>query len=309
MVSKYSKPPIPMQIYSRLLHYLPLAGGLTKLSFNSLTHSQFAQCNGLICARMRNGVCIEVDPHDYDGRVLYLFGTNDPKVQTTAQALLCPGDRFLDIGANYSSIGLLAAHRVGSTGQVHLFEPQEQLCQRVSAAIAQAGLTNVQLHPVALMDCDSEMKIARPTDHSGMATLIESTDRNNWDSQIVPVRNIATYIPPLIGDNPFGVKLDVEGAEPYLMPWLLKQPNLRFLIFEAAQNQKKLWDFVQASGLSLYGLRRLVFAKQIQQIESFEQMKFYHDLVAIRIPDGLKPPRQINPHKLAKMIEQHKYSF
>jgi FkbM family methyltransferase len=305
MADQYSKPPILMRIYSKIMHYLPIYSGLTKLSFNWFTKSQFARCNGLISASMRNDICIEIDPHDFDGRVLYLFGTNDPKVDATTQALLRKSDRFLDIGANHSSIGLLAASRVGSTGQVHLFEPQEELCRRVEAAIAQAGLTNVQLHRVALMDCDSEMNLARPKDHSGSATLVENASLSDWDSQMVAVRNIATYIPPLIGDNPFGVKLDVEGAEPYLMPWLLKQPNLRFLIFEAAQNQKQLWDFVQASGLTLYGLRRLVFTKQIQQIESLEQIKLYHDVVAIRLPDGLKPPRQINPDKLGKMIERH----
>ncbi len=303
----YCEPPILMRIYSKILHHLPIYSGLTKLSFNSLINSQFTKCASPVAARMVNGLCIEVEPNDYHGRVLYLFGTNDPKVHTTAQALLRPGDRFLDIGANYSSIGLLAADKVGSTGQVHLFEPQPEICRCVAAAIAQAGLTNVQLHPVALMDCDSEMKIARPRDHSGMATLIEYSDQSNWDSQIVPVRNIATYVAPLIGDNPFGVKIDIEGAEPYLMPWLFKQPNLRFLIFEAVHNQQQLWDFVQAAKLTLYGLSRQMLTLQIQQIESFEQMKFYHDLVAIRLPDGLKPPRQINPDKLGKMIARYEH--
>lgn len=304
MVDRYCKPSVVMRIYSKLLHHLPLAGGLTKLSFNLLTNSQFIQCNGPLVAKMRNGVCIEVEPHDYHGRILYLFGTNDPKVQATAQALLRLGDQFLDIGANYSSIGLLAADKVGSTGQVHLFEPQNKIYQCVEAAIARANLHNVQLHRVALLNRDCEMKIVRPKGHSGMATLIGHTDQSDWDSQMVAVKNIATYIPPLIGNNPFGVKLDVEGAETYLMPWLLKQLNLRFLIFEAAHSQQQLWNFVQESRLTLYGLARRVFTKQIQFVESFEQMKFYHDLVAIRLPDGLKPPRQINPYKLGKMIER-----
>jgi hypothetical protein len=102
--------------------------------------------------------------------------------------------------------------------------------------------------------------------------------------------------------QPFGVKLDVEGAEIYLMPWLLRQPNLRFLIFEAAHNHKQLWDLIQESGLILYGLRRLVHTRQVKRVEVFEQMMKYHDLVAIRPRAGEPVPQVATPRRLSKLV-------
>jgi FkbM family methyltransferase len=284
------------------MHRIPVASGLTRLGFNRWTNQVFARCGDPIEAVMLNGVRIEVSPSDHDGRILYLFGTNDPKVLAVAQGLLRRGDRFLDIGANYSSIGIQVAHVVGPEGQVHLFEPQPDLCRRVQASLDRAGITNVHLHGVGLMDRDDEMVLARPTLHSGMATFIPSTGQDQWVKETIPVRNIATYLPPLIEDHPFGVKLDVEGAEIHLMPWLLQQPGLRFVIFEAAYNRRQLWDLIDASGLILYGLRRLVHTKQVRRVEVFEQMTKYHDLVAIRPRAGAPAPKVATPYELGRIV-------
>jgi FkbM family methyltransferase len=254
---------------------------------------------------MLNGVELTVHPDDYHGRILYRFGTNDPKVQLTAQRLLREGDVFLDIGANYSTIGLSVAERVGTTGRVHLFEPQDAICQSVDAAIARSRLKNVQLHRVALMDRDDQMTISRPRHHSGMATLVDyGGDRSDWNSQVVPVRNIATYVPTLIGDRPFGVKLDIEGAEKYVMPWLLQQPNLRFLIFEAAHNQSQLLDLVRDAGLQLFGLCKSLLRSRIRAVDAMEQMSAYHDMIAIRLPQALKGLRETSPTEVGRLLRR-----
>ena len=295
-------PPLTARLFSALMHRIQVPSGLTRLGFNRFTNRIFAGCQDPIEAVMLNGVRIDVSPNDYHGRILYLFGTNDPKVQTVAQELLRPGDRFLDIGANYSSIGIQVANLVGPEGQVHLFEPQPELCRRVRAAIDRAAITNVHVHGVALMDHDGEMVLARPSNHSGMATLIAESAHEKWLKQTIQVKDIATYLPPLIGEHSFGVKLDVEGAEIYLMPWLLKQPGLRFLIFEAAHNHRQLWDLIEAAGLTLVGLRRIVHARQVQRVEAFEQMLDYHDLVAFRPRAGEPVPHVATTHKLRSFV-------
>ena len=297
-------PPILMRLYGQLMHRIPVSSGLTRLSFNFFTNRQFSHCHGLLMAALLNKMLITTEPNDYNGRVLYLFGTNDPKVQAVVQALLCPGDRFLDIGANYSSIGLLAIDSVTSDGQIHLFEPQPQICHYVEEAIKAAGITNVYLHKVALMDHDGEMRLSLCQNHSGMATLVDSSRQDGWDSIPVPVRDIAAYVQPLVGSKPFGVKIDVEGAEPVIMPWLLKQPNLKFLVFEADRNQKELWDLVKASELVPYGLKRLVFARRISRIQSYDEILLYHDLVAIRFPASFVAPQDIDVRHLGQMINR-----
>jgi FkbM family methyltransferase len=298
MVGSWCIPPLPARLYSALMRRIPISSGLTRLSFNRLTNHLFARCSDPIEAVMLNGARIDVDPNDYHGRVLYLFGTNDPKVQAVAHALLRRGDRFFDIGANYSSIGIQMASVVGPEGQVHLFEPQPTLCRRVRTTIDQSSLTNVHVHGVGLMDRDGEMVLAMPPYHSGMATLIPDNGQDGWQKQSIPVRDVATYLPPLIDGCSFGVKIDVEGAEIYLMPWLLRQPALRFLIFESAHNQRQLWDMIKASGFALYGLRRIVIAKQVERVDVYEQMSQYHDLVAVRLRATHSIPQVTTPYLL-----------
>jgi len=295
-------PSLLIHLLSRLMRRLPIYSGLTRLSFNWLTNHLFRQCRGDLEATLLNGTRMLVDPNDYHGRILYLFGTNDPKVHWVTQSLLRRGDRFLDIGANYSSIGLLAADAVGPTGHVHLFEPQPDLCQRVGEAIRCAEITNVTLHRLGLMDHDDELVLSRPRHHSGMATFVGRGDDDAWISQSLPVRDIATYVPPLIANYAFGVKLDVEGAEPSLMPWLVRQDNLRFIVFEVAHNQPELWNIVQSCGLHLYGLCRRVFRMQIQLISSPAEMSKFHDVVAVRLTSGAKAPGRVHPIRLRRLI-------
>jgi FkbM family methyltransferase len=293
-----------MKIYSRLLRLLPVAGGLTRLAFNPITNQVFGRCLDAAPARMLNGVPIAVDVNDYHGRILYLFGTNDPKVHHVSQALLRSGDCFLDIGANYGSIGLLAADRVGPRGQVHLFEPQPHLCKALRDAISAGGRSNVSVHELALLDHDDTLELAAPSDHSGRATLVRHCDQSDWAKIRVPVKDIATYVPPLIQNRSFGAKIDVEGAEIYLMPWLLMQPSLKFLIFEAAHNQPVLWEMVRASGLTLFGLERTVFAKRLARVDALAGLMRYHDLVAVRIPEGMRVPDFIGSYALGQRLDR-----
>ncbi len=305
-----TRPPWLMRVYSGLLHRTPIMSGLTPLAHNRLTHRLFAGCDQPVEAVMHNKTRIDVDANDYHGRVLYLFGTNDPKVEATARALLRPGDRFLDIGANYSTIGILAADRVGPTGQIHLFEPQQAICQRVQSAINRAGLANVHLHRVGLMDRDGELTIARPRWHSGMATFVPQGDADNWQTETAMVKDIATYVPPLIEAHSFGAKLDVEGAEMHLVPWLVRQRDLRFLIFEAAHNQRQLWDVVCGAGLIPYGLSRRVahvFKIRLVRVRSFEELLRFHDVVAVRLRAGVAPPDRIGPGALEPLLAEREF--
>jgi len=300
------RPPLTMRCYSAALHAFPwVRSGLSRLSFNFITNPRFAECGETITARLLNGAKIDVPPNDYHGRILYLFGTNDPKVQLTVSALLRPGDVFLDIGANYASIGLLAASRVGPEGRVHLFEPQESICRAVDEAISRARLTNVVLHRVALLDRDDRMTISRPRHHSGMATLVDTgRNQSDWETKEVPVKNVATYVEPLVRGVPFGAKVDVEGAEPAILPWLIGRPNLRFLVFEGAENRELLWEMLQEAGLTLFGLCRNVFVHRLRPVRSVSAMSAHHDLVAVRLTDAPNATGDVSPKFLARAMER-----
>ena len=294
---------VSMRLYSRGLHMMPIYSGLTRLSFNAVTNRAFGKFDAPLEATLLDGTRIEVDPNDYHGRVLYLFGVGDRKVFTVARSFLHPGDHFLDIGANYGSIGFLVASTIGHKGEVHLFEPQSQLCQRIRTVLEEFSFSNVYLHPVALLDRDGELSLERPPSHSGMATLVEHPDQGEWVSERVEVRDTASYLPSLVGEQRFGAKLDVEGAEPFIMPWLLAQPNLSFLLFEAAHNQDELFSLVRESGLTLYGLRRTVLRCRIRRVEVARKILQYHDLVAVRLRSGAPAPDDIHPIRLREDLE------
>ena len=292
---------IALDLLVGVFHRMPIKSGLTKLSFNRLLDWLMAGGAEFRPAQLRDGNWIEVKTNDYHGRILYLFGTNDPKVEQTANSLLEASDVFLDIGANYSSIGLSASHAVGSRGEVHLFEPQKALADRVHAAIRAGGYANVRLHRCGLLDRDDKLILRSPSHHSGMATFAQSKRSASFEVvEVCEVKEISAYVGPLIAGRRFGAKLDIEGSEPAVMPWLLAQPNLSFLIFEAASNQAKLYSAVKEAGLLLYGLKRHPLKLIASRVDHFDEMKAFHDLVAVRKSSG---PKETHPRGLSQVTK------
>jgi FkbM family methyltransferase len=270
------------ELLSRTLRSPQLISGLTPLSFNPLVDWIMKDAPATIRARLNDGNFMEVDPRDYHGRILHLFGTNDPKVEKTALALLRPGDTFLDIGANYSSIGLAASGAVGKAGQVHLFEPQRAICERVQAAIEAGGYENVRLHRIGLSDHDATLTLRAPETHSGRATFEERQGPDEFPiTEECVVREISNYVGPLI-NGPFGAKLDIEGGEPRVMPWLASHPHLTFIIFEACNHRDDLLRIVTDNGLKLFGLRRHPFLLKLEPAPDLPTMGKFHDMVAVR---------------------------
>ena len=209
----------------------------------------------------------------------------------------------MDIGANYSSIGFSASHVVGTGGAVHLFEPQKTLADRVQKAIEIGKYENVRLHRLGLMDRDARLVLRSPGHHSGMATFSDHDRSGGFENtEECEVKEINSYVGPLVKGRPFGAKLDIEGSEPAVMPWLLAQPNLVFLIFEAAHNQSTLYREVRNAGLFLFGLKRHPLKLRAVRVDEFSQIALYHDLVAIRLPIGIHIPRESHPRYLARAL-------
>lgn len=293
-----------VSLISGFYRLLPIKGGQTRLSFNSVMNRLMADWRDPVTARLWDGSKIAVDPHDYHGRILYLFGTNDIKVALNAATFLDPGDIFLDIGANYSTIGFHASHSVGATGMVHLFEPQRRIADRVEAAIKARPYRNVHLHRCGLMDIDTTLTIRAPANHSGRATFASHASSSEFEAiEECAVHEIGRYVTPLVAGKPFGVKLDIEGSEPRVMPWLLAQPNLKFIIFEANHNLEDLFDLVRKSGLTLFGLERRLLKLRIARIDTIEALRRYHDVVALRLKPGVTVPDAAHPSVIKPLIQ------
>ncbi len=294
-----------LKIISALYHRLPIRSGLTPLAFNPVINRLMSGQPDIMMSSLRDGTPIEVDVKDHDGRILYLFGSNDIKVSLTANALLNPGDVFLDIGANYASIGLAAAAKVGPAGKVHLFEPQSALADRVNNAIIAGRHDNVVLHRLGLMDADGVFTIKRPATHSGRASFVaaEHDDRFSIAEQCT-VREIESFVTPLISDAVFGAKLDVEGAEPAILPWLVQQPNIRFVIFEAARNADLLYRTVVASDMTLFGLNRHPLRLRLTRIDTLAEIGRFHDVLAVALRPQISAPKLTSPAALTRLVSR-----
>jgi hypothetical protein len=137
-----------------------------------------------------------------------------------------------------------------------------------------------------------------------MATFTANNSNDIFQkTEICEVREISAYAGPLVAGRPFGAKLDIEGTELSIMPWLLAQPNLRFLIFESAHNQDKLYNAVMESGLTLYGLRRHPFMLRVTRIDSFAEVMDFHDLVVIKLSTTKGTAKELHPKCIAKLMK------
>jgi FkbM family methyltransferase len=300
--------PTFLSLYSAFFHAVKINSGLTATSFNKLVDTSFDSIgDSELEARVDGGFRVRVDPREYHGRVLWVHGTNDRKVSRVVNALLRPGDILLDIGANYASIGLAAAERVGPLGHVHLFEPQPTIAQAVHEAIGRAGVRNVTLHELALYKADDELTLRVPAHHSGLGTLLPDDGRDGeWRSLTVRTRQTQRFVKQLVGARPFGVKIDIEGAEPAVLEELLPFERMRFVVFEGCSNERWLFDRFSAAGFVIFGLKRSPLRCRVERVDEFSQWHGYHDFVAVRRPRVGTLPSRMHPKRLAALMDDRR---
>jgi len=303
-----AKLPLLARLLCGACRRLPIVTGQTRIARLGLARRLLAGIGHEAEAVLRNGLTLPVDPADVNGRQLLLFGSIDPKIVRTCRRLLRPGDVLLDIGANYGVVGLLCCQAVGTEGAVHLFEPQPELCDRIRTAISRNGLANVRLHEAGLMDREGRLEMNRRAGHSGVASFVRENSGTAEETITVPVKNIAEYVPPLVAGRPFGVKLDVEGAEPFLLPWLLKQTGLLFVLFEANHltDHAGLYASCSSADLALYGIARTLLTVRLERVDDPSQLGGYHDCLAVRLDPAAPRPRRPTPAMLAELLVRHR---
>ena len=113
-------------------------------------------------------------------------------------------------------------------------------------------------------------------------------------SIIVRVEKTYDYVSDIVGEKPFGVKIDVEEAEPFIIPDLLKFPNLHFIVFEGDANQDILLNMFQENRFVVYGINKTLIKTRFSKIEDLQQWNACHDFVAI--------PK--NNQRLSRIIEE-----
>jgi FkbM family methyltransferase len=124
------------------------------------------------------------------------------------QALLSPGDHFVDCGANVGLWSLVAAGRVGPGGRVTAFEPNpaayRRLVQNLSAS-REVG-RRVSAHNVAVADAAGQVAF-EPGSHHNLGRILAQSGNGS-----IVVR--AVSLDEQLGAAPVrALKLDIEGGE------------------------------------------------------------------------------------------------
>ena len=140
-------------------------------------------------------------------------------------AILSPGDRVFDIGANAGDVSVYAAQLVGNTGEVIAFEPVWTMFAHLCKRIQGDGMSRAPIIPVNVGISDTEQTaiIHVPADIFGLGSLApadiwskvnDGKAIKGYPCRFVPLDSFmsATGVAP-----PAFVKIDVEGAEWFVL--------------------------------------------------------------------------------------------
>ncbi|MEY4068497.1 MAG: hypothetical protein RLZZ332_833 [Actinomycetota bacterium] len=129
---------------------------------------------------------------------------------------LKPGDVVLDIGGSVGAYTVPIAKFVGSSGSVHVFEPEPESWLALNRNIALNNLTNCFVHELAIGSNDGSVTFfVRPEKdtHSIFEKSLAVSPTGRLDRLEVPIRSIDSLIRDGVVPLPNFVKVDVEGAE------------------------------------------------------------------------------------------------
>jgi FkbM family methyltransferase len=141
-------------------------------------------------------------------------GTYEMPIQQALARCLKSGDVFYDVGANVGFFSILAGWLVGAGGSVHAFEPVPSNADTIGRNLRLNGLSNVQVHSVAVSEASGqqELLISRHRGGAALASAV-ATVPDVTGKIVVPTVAIDDLIEQCKAPPPTMIKVDVEGAE------------------------------------------------------------------------------------------------
>ncbi|HEX2830740.1 MAG TPA: FkbM family methyltransferase [Burkholderiales bacterium] len=174
------------------------------------------------------------------------------------RVLLEPGDRALDIGANYGVYTLSMAHAVGPAGHVWAFEPASHPADFLELSIAENGFPNVTLDRRAVSNAPGTAQLAVQA-RSELNALVRG-DAAATASETVRLTSLDECLEMYAWDDIGFVKIDAEGEEANIVAGGRRffdalSPLVQYEVKAGADLHFELAETFAASG---YGSYRLV---------------------------------------------------
>lgn len=167
------------------------------------------------------------------------------------------GMRVVDVGANYGLYTLLAAGRVGRTGQVWSVEPASKTYRWLDANVRYNGCDNTRLLNSALSDYNGRLKLQVFPDPE--YNRLAADEAQSGPGEMVDARRLDACAATEGMSRIDFVKLDAEGAEKQILDggrgfFAAENPLLMFEIRSGAESDLSLVTRFRALGYSVFRL-------------------------------------------------------
>jgi FkbM family methyltransferase len=226
-----------------------------------------------------SGTHFLVDLHDRIQRQMWC-GCYEPHVTQCLEAVLRPGDTFLDVGANIGYHSIFAARCVGEHGNVYAFEPDPSLFTQLERNLKQ--FPQAHSFPLAIWESDGPMTFARSpsASESGWGSLASVRDFEEGEHVQVETVSLDSWGSQVKLSALRAMKIDAEGSElavfrgarrilAKLSPALILEFN-DVLLRKAGGSAEELAHEVRSRGYRVYEL----FSKQLRSRDRFPASSF-----------------------------------
>lgn len=227
--------------------------------------------------RIDGDIKARIWPGDIIGRDLYLGNLFEVNEVRYVKKSLKPGMIFFDIGANMGYYTLIGAKLVGSSGQVHSFEPSPRMFQELRFNVELNNFNNVYLNNVALGNKPGLALLSRYD--RGKEVFGSLSDRAFPGKTIVGYDEVGleTLDDYMVKNSIVRVdiiKMDVEGAELLVLKGaksFLKQCAPKIIVFELADIHaagfgyrcEEVLDLLRSMDYEIYTLQSAVRLEKI----------------------------------------------
>ena len=161
---------------------------------------------------------------DRNIRKMY-FGCHELEVVSVMDRVLQKGDVFVDVGANIGYLSAYAAGIVGTSGQVHAFEPVPEYFDRLRSVSDANPDYDIKVNQCALGERSGNEEIAVTSRRNiGFNTMVPGMmgpERTRYSVK-VPVARLDDYIQSHVPRKISLIKIDVEGFESLALKGLSK---------------------------------------------------------------------------------------
>ncbi|MCB1484492.1 MAG: FkbM family methyltransferase [Hyphomicrobiaceae bacterium] len=221
-------------------------------------------------------ISTHIERDDYVSPAIRDRGIWEPFETHLFLALLKQGDVVIDIGANIGWYSLVAALRVGQSGQVISYEPSAENFALLARNVRINNLTNVRVSRAAIGDRDTVGNLFLSETNRGDHQL-ESPDLTRA-SEPVAIRSLAGVI-ATAPSLPAIIKIDTQGSEEKILATVLAatvKDTALFVEFwplgleRSGSSTGRLLDKLREFGHDIYVIDHAVSRLQSVSLEELE---------------------------------------